>query len=151
MFPVIGPPPGPATESHVVKRETPVAPRRVHGGLSGSPRIRAGTSKRQRSHARHPPLGQPQLNVPRKKSHPRGKPLQPRFPKEHHRRRAAGDSLCGTRPQSKHRRQPGNGEGRRGGGVGLGPPQRRRPAPPAFDTKRPGHSSGHFGAVCICG
>ena len=57
-----------------LKRGTPVAPRRVQGGLSGSPRIRAGTSKRQRSHARHPPLGQPQLNVPRKKSHPRGKP-----------------------------------------------------------------------------
>ena len=37
------------------------------GGLSGSssPRVRAGTSKRQRSHTRHPPLGQPQLNVPR--------------------------------------------------------------------------------------
>ena len=99
-----------------LKRGTPVAPRRVQGGLSGSPRIRAGTNKGQRSHARHPPLGQPQLNVPRKKSHPRGKPLQPRFPKEHHRRRAADDSLCGTRPQSKHRLQPGNGEGGRGGG-----------------------------------
>ena len=119
MFPGIGAPPEPATESHVVKRGTPVAPRRVQGGLSGSPRIRAGTSRRQRSHARHPPLGQPQLNVPRKKSHPRGKPPQPRFPKEHHRRRAADDSLCSTRPQSKHRLQPGNGEGRRGGG-GLG-------------------------------
>ena len=56
---------------------------------------------RQRSHTRRPPLGQPQLNVPRKRSHPRGRPLQPRFPKEHHHRRAADDSLCGTRPQSK--------------------------------------------------
>jgi hypothetical protein len=98
----------------------PSSPKEVQGGLSGSPRIRAGTSRRQRSHARHPPLGQPQLNVPRKKSHPRGKPLQPRFPKEHHRRRAADDSLCSTRPQSKHRLQPGNGEGRRGRGGGLG-------------------------------
>ncbi len=26
------------------------------------------------------PFGQPQLNVPERKSHPRGKPLQPRFP-----------------------------------------------------------------------
>ena len=102
-----------------LKRGTPVAPRRVQGGLSGSPRIRAGTSRRQRSHARHPPLGQPQLNVPRKKSHPRGKPLQPRFPKEHHRRRAADDSLCSTRPQSKHRLQPGNGEGEEGSWLPL--------------------------------
>jgi len=45
-------------------------------------------------------LGQPQLNVPRERSRPRGKPLQPRFPKEPHRRRAADASLCGTRPQS---------------------------------------------------
>ena len=100
-----------------LKRGTPAAPRRVQGGLSSSPRIRAGTNKGQRSHARRPPLGQPQLNVPREWSRPRGKPLRPRFPKEPHRRRAADDSLCSTRPQSKHRLQPGNGEGRRGGGV----------------------------------
>ncbi len=48
MFPGIGVLPGPATESHIVNRGTPVAP-----------------------------LGQPQLNVPETKSHPRGKPLQP--------------------------------------------------------------------------
>ena len=80
------------------------------------PQVRAGTSKRQRSHARLSPLGQPQLNVPRKESHPRGKPLQPRFPKEHHHRRAADDSLCVTRPQSKYRLQPG----KKKGVVGLG-------------------------------
>ena len=45
-------------------------------------------------------MGQPQLNVPERKSHPRGKPLQTRFPKYHelfeepHRRRAADDSLA---------------------------------------------------------
>jgi hypothetical protein len=39
------------------------------------------------------PLGQPQLNVPERKSHPRGKPLQPTFPKEPHHRRAADESL----------------------------------------------------------
>ena len=39
------------------------------------------------------PLGQPQLNVPERKSHPRGKPPRPRFPKEPHHRRAADDSL----------------------------------------------------------
>jgi hypothetical protein len=34
------------------------------------------------------PPGQPQLNVPGKRSHPRGRPLQPRFPQEpHHRAR----------------------------------------------------------------
>ena len=75
------------------------------------PQVRAGTSKRQRSHARLSPLGQPQLNVPRKESHPRGKPLQPRFPKEHHHRRAADDSLCVTRPQSEYRLQPGKKKG----------------------------------------
>jgi hypothetical protein len=48
LFPGIGVLPGPATESHIVNRGTPVAP-----------------------------LGQPQLNVPERKSHPRGKPLQP--------------------------------------------------------------------------
>jgi len=57
---------------------------------------------RQRSHARRPPLGQPQLNVPRKRSHPRGRPLQPRFPKEHHHRRAADDSLTAQRPQASN-------------------------------------------------
>jgi len=77
---------------------------------------------RQRSHTRRPPLGQPQLNVPRKRSHPRGRPLQPRFPKEHHHRRAADDSLCGLVPQSnvvvsleKERE-----EGALKGGLGLG-------------------------------
>jgi hypothetical protein len=45
------------------------------------------------------PLGQPQLNVPREWNHP-GKPLWPRYPKKPHHRRAADDSLCGTRPQS---------------------------------------------------
>ena len=40
------------------------------------------------------PLGQPQPNVPERKSHPRDwKPLQPRFPKTPHHRRAADDSL----------------------------------------------------------
>ncbi len=47
---------GPATESHVVNRGTAVA------------------------------FGQPQLNVPERKSHPRGKPLQPKEPR--HRRAA---------------------------------------------------------------
>ena len=101
-----------------LKRETPVAPRRVQGGLFGSPRIRAGTSKRQRSHALHPPLGQPQLNVPREEP-PAWEAPTAQISKEHHHRRAADGSLCGTRPQSKQRLQPGNGEGRRGG-VGLG-------------------------------
>jgi hypothetical protein len=65
LFPGIGVLPRPATGSHIVIRGTPVAP-----------------------------LGQPQLNVPEKKSHPRGRPLQPRFPKEPHHRRAADDSQC---------------------------------------------------------
>ena len=75
---------------------------------------------RQRSHTRRPPLGQPQLNVPRERSRPRGRPLQPRFPKEHHHRRAADDSLCGLVPQSnvvvslEMEREEGEG------GVGLG-------------------------------
>jgi len=71
LFPGIGVLPGPATESHIVNRGSPVAP-----------------------------LGQPQLNVPERKSHPRGKPLQPRFPKEPHHRRAADDSL--TAKSRKH-------------------------------------------------
>ena len=63
------------------------------------PRVRAGTSKEQRSHA-CPPLGQPQLDVPREKSRPRGlKPLQPIFPKYPHRRKAA-DHYAATKPQS---------------------------------------------------
>jgi hypothetical protein len=62
--------PGFATGSHIVNRETPVSP-----------------------------LGQPQLNVPEKKNHPRGMPLQPGFPKEPHYRRAADDSLAAKKPQ----------------------------------------------------
>jgi hypothetical protein len=70
LFPVIGVLPGSATGSHIVNRETPVSP-----------------------------LGQPQLNVPEKKNHPRGTPLQPGFPKEPHYRRAADDSLAAKKPQ----------------------------------------------------
>jgi len=76
-----------------------------------------------------PPLGQPQLNVPRERSRPRGRPLQPRFPKEHHHRRAADDSLCGLVPQSN---VVVNLEMEReeGGGARSWPPhQRRRSAP----------------------
>jgi len=56
MFPGIGVPPEPATEPHVVKKGGLQQPqRRVQGGLSGSPRVRAGTSKEQRSQTRRPP------------------------------------------------------------------------------------------------
>jgi hypothetical protein len=71
------------------------------------------------------PLGQPQLNVPETKSHPlsppssRGRPLQPRFPKElqreapaaslqprfakePHRRRAADDILTAKQPSASN-------------------------------------------------
>ena len=65
-------------------------------GLLQSP-IPAGIVNRKTPVA---PLGQPQLNVPERKSHPRGKPLQPRFPKEPHHRRAADDSL--TAKSRKH-------------------------------------------------
>ena len=51
LFPGIGVLPGPATRSHIVNRGTPAAP-----------------------------LGQAQLNVPEKRSHPRG-PSSPDFPK----------------------------------------------------------------------
>jgi len=61
---------GPATGSHIVNRGTPVAP-----------------------------LGQPQLNDPGNKSHPRKRPLQPRFPNEPHHRRTADDSLTAKTPQ----------------------------------------------------
>jgi hypothetical protein len=69
-FQALGSFPGPAklaTGSHIVIRGTPVAQ-----------------------------MGQLQLNVPEKKNHrgPRGKPLQTRFPKEPHHRRAADDSLA---------------------------------------------------------
>ena len=83
---------------------------------------------RQRSHTRRPPLGQPQLNVPRKRSHPRGRPLQPRFPKEHHHRRAADDSLCGLVPQSNVVVSL-EMEREEGGARSWPPPQRRRSAP----------------------
>jgi hypothetical protein len=45
------------------------------------------------------PPGQQLLNVPEKKSHPRGRPLQTRFPKEPHHHRAADDSLAAKKPQ----------------------------------------------------
>jgi hypothetical protein len=48
------------------------------------------------------PLGQPHLNVPEKKNHPQGRPLQPRFPKEPHHRRAADDSLAAKKPQASN-------------------------------------------------
>ena len=67
LFPGIGVFPGPATESHIVIRGTP---------------------------ENSSPFGQPQPNVPEKKSHPCGKPLQPYHElfEEPHRRRAADDS-----------------------------------------------------------
>ena len=97
----------------------PSGPKESSGWSPRFPPVRAGTNEGQRSHARRPPLGQPQLNVPRERSRPRGRPLQPRFPKEHHHRRAADDSLCGTRPQSN---VVVNLEMEReeGGGLGLG-------------------------------
>jgi hypothetical protein len=69
------------------------------------------------------PLGQPQLNVPEKKSHPVGA-LQPRFPKEPHHRRAADDSLTAKKPQASNRRSSAWMEIERvkkgGDGKGLG-------------------------------
>ena len=100
MFPGIGVPPGPATGPHVVKKGGPSGPKESSGWSPRFPPVRAGTNKGQRSHARRPPLGQPQLNVPRERSRPRGRPLQPRFPKEHHHHRAADDSLTAQRPQA---------------------------------------------------
>jgi hypothetical protein len=76
LFPIIGVLPsfpGPATGPHIVIRRTPVVP-----------------------------LGQPHLNVPEKKNHPQGRPLQPRFPKEPHHRRAADDSLAAKKPQASN-------------------------------------------------
>ena len=106
----------------------PSGPKESSGWSPRFPPVRAGTTKGQRSHARRPPLGQPQLNVPRERSRPRGRPLQPRFPKEHHHRRAADDSLCGLVPQSNvvvslEMEREG------GGGRSWPPPQRRRSAP----------------------
>ena len=95
----------------------PSGPKESSGWSPRFPPVRAGTTKGQRSHARRPPLGQPQLNVPRERSRPRGRPLQPRFPKEHHHRRAADDSLCGLVPQSnvvvslEMERRPSHGHG----------------------------------------
>ena len=57
----------------------PSGPKESSGWSPRFPPVRAGTNKGQRSHARRPPLGQPQLNVPRERSRPRGRPLQPRF------------------------------------------------------------------------
>ena len=59
LFPGIGVLPGPATESHIVNRGALLL------ALFNSP------------------FGQPQPKVPERKSHPRGKPLQPRFSKYH--------------------------------------------------------------------
>ena len=55
----------------------PSGPKESSGWSPRFPPVRAGTNKGQRSHARRPPLGQPQLNVPRERSRPRGRPLQP--------------------------------------------------------------------------
>ena len=118
----------PATGPHVVKRGGPSGPKESSGWSPRFPPARAGTNKGQRSHARRPPLGQPQLNVPRERSRPRGRPLQPRFPKEHHHRRAADDSLCGLVPQSNVVVSL-EMEREEGGGRSWPPPQRRRSAP----------------------
>ena len=87
LFPGIGVLPGPATGSHIVIRGTLIT--------SGPPVA---------------PLGQPQLNVPERKSHPHEKPLQTRFPKEPHHRRAANDSLTAesrNHTEGIHRRGDG--------------------------------------------
>ena len=138
MFPGIGVPPGPATEPHIVKGgpQWPQGEFRVVSPVPPGP----GWNK-QRTEIPRPssPAGTAAAECPEGAEPPAchgGRPLQPRFPKEHHHRRAADDSLCGTRPQSKHRLQPGNGEGRRGGrGGSWPPPQRCRPAPDAFDHR----------------
>ena len=39
------------------------------------------------------------MNVREKKSHPRGRPLQLRYPNEPHHRRAVDDSLAAKQPQ----------------------------------------------------
>ena len=106
----------------------PSGPKESSGWSPRFPPVRAGTNKGQRSHARRPPLGQPQLNVPRERSRPRGRPLQPRFPKEHHHHRAADDSLCGLVPQSNVVVSL-EMEREEGGGRSWPPPQRRRSAP----------------------
>jgi len=54
-----------------LKRETPVAPRRVQGGLSGPPRVRA--EKSNRPHIRHRPLGQRSRGLVRPDRLPLGK------------------------------------------------------------------------------
>jgi hypothetical protein len=40
--------------------------------------------------------------MPEKKSHPRGRPLKPRFLKEPHHRRATDKSLAAKQPQASH-------------------------------------------------
>jgi hypothetical protein len=40
------------------------------------------------------------MKVPEKQRHPRGRPLQPRFLKEHHHRRATDDSLDAKKTQA---------------------------------------------------
>ena len=89
LFPGIGVLPGPATESHIVKRGTPVAP-----------------------------LGQPQLNVPERKSHLRGKPLH-----------CGPDSTSGEfQPRTWHRRD-------------CEPPKGGNPGGRLFPVKNPLHTS----------
>ena len=130
----------------------PSGPKESSGWSPRFPPVRAGTNKGQRSHARRPPLGQPQLNVPRERSRPRGRPLQPRFPKEHHHRRAADDSLCGLVPQSNVVVSL-EMEREEGGARSWPPHQRRRSAGRLrLDSIQRGQgTAGHFGAVCICG
>jgi len=92
-----------------------VAPRRVQGGLSGSPR--SGLEQTKDGDPTPVVPRWDSRSVPRERSRPRGRPLQPRFPKEHHHRRAADDSLCGLVPQSnvvvslEMERRPSHGHG----------------------------------------
>ena len=130
------------------ERGGPSSPKEVQGGLSGSPRIRAGTSRRQRSHDRHPPLGQPQLNVPRERATRVGSPYRPDFPKSTIARgpRTTHYAAQGRRANIVFSLEREREEEKRWVLVATSAPL----APPAFDTKRPGHSRAFRFCMYMC-
>ena len=135
MFPGLGVPPGPATEPHVVKGGpqwpqgefrvvSPVPPgpgwnkQRTEIPRPSSP---AGTAAAECPEGAEPPAWEaPAAQISQRAPSPQGRGRLTMRP-------------CAAK---QRRRQPGNGEGRRGGrGGSWPPPQRCRPAPDAFDHR----------------
>ena len=98
-----------------LKRETPAAPRRVQGGLSGSPRVRWN---KQRTEIPRPssPAGTAAAECPEEEEPPAWEAPAAQISQRAPSPQGRGRLTMRHKAAKQRRRQPGDGEGRRGGG-----------------------------------